>query len=265
MRLCASLLALVAVGAASCGGSGDGGSKQDVPEKPPPTLASRCGPEAKNLKAQLVWFRASDGTLLDGAAIGDGDVAVVLAHEYPSNLCPWLPYAKTLASHGFRAFAFDFRGLGASHSAKPYADAGRYDWDVEAAAAEVRRLGAEKVFLAGASAGGTAVLVAGASLSPAPAGIISFAGETYFSDTLDALKAAPKLNAPLLLLVARHDRYVTVGEYQKLESKAASEDTRLAAYSGAWHGYDLLYTAPYRAQVNQLVLDFLNKHSDGGG
>ncbi len=262
MRFSACLLALVAVGAASCGGGS--GSKQDVPDKPPPTLASRCGPEVKNVKAQLVWFRASDGTLLDGAAIGDGDVAVVLAHEYPSNLCLWLPYAKTLASHGFRAFAFDFRGLGASNSAKPYADAGRYDWDVEAAAAEVRRLGAKKVFLAGASAGGTAVLVAGASMSPAPAGIISFSGETYFSDRLDALKVARKLSAPLLLLVAPHDRYVTVGDYRKLESKVASEDKRLAAYSGAWHGYDLLYTAPYKSHVNQLVLDFLNKHSDGG-
>jgi alpha-beta hydrolase superfamily lysophospholipase len=263
VRLSAWLLALVAVGAASCGGSG-GGSKQDVPEKPPPTLATRCGPEGQNVKAQLVWFRASDGVLLDGAMVGDGDVAVVLAHQYPSNLCPWLPYAKTLASHGYRAFAFDFRGLGASDSAKAYADAGRYELDVEAAAAEVRRLGAKEVFLAGASAGGTAVLAAGASVSPEPAGIISFSGETYFSDNLDALKTAPKLSAPLLLLVARHDRYVTVGDYRKLERKAASEDKRLAAYSGAWHGYDLLYSAPYKSQVNQLVLDFLSEHSDGG-
>lgn len=265
MRLSACLLALLAFGGASCGGSGGGGSsKQDVPDKPPPALASRCGPEGKDVKARLVWFRASDGTLLDGAAIGDGDVAVVLAHQYPSNLCLWLPYAKTLASHGYRAFAFDFRGLGASHSARPYLDAGRYDWDVEAAADEVRRLGAKKLFLAGASAGGTAVLVAGASVSPEPAGIISFSGETYFSDNLDALKTAPKLSVPLLLLVARHDRYVTVGDYRKLESKVASDDKRLAAYSGGWHGWDLLYSAPYKSQVNTLVLDFLNKYSGDG-
>ncbi len=268
MRVSACLLVLLAVGAASCGGGGDsaGGdaSKRAVPKQPPPALAARCGPDGRNLKAELVWFRARDGTLLDGAAVGDGDVAVVLAHEYPSNLCLWLPYAKTLADHGFRAFVFDFRGLGKSQSAKPYQDAGRYDWDVEAAADEVRRLGAKKVFLAGASAGGTAVLVAGASVSPTPAGIISFSGVTYFSDSLDALKTAPSLTAPLLLLVARYDRSVTVADYRKLESKVASDDKSLATYSGGWHGWELVYSAPYKGQVNQRVLDFLNEHSGDG-
>src|SRR5215211_7834945 len=134
MRVFACLLVLLASGAVSCGGEGGGGgteaSKKPVPKKPPRALAARCAPEGGNLKAEPVWFRAKDGTLLDGAAIGDGDVAVVLAHEYPSNLCLWLPYAKTLADHGFRAFVFDFRGLGDSRSAGPYEDAGRYDWDV---------------------------------------------------------------------------------------------------------------------------------------
>jgi len=263
VRLFACLLALLAVGGASCGGSG-GSSKQDVPGKPPRALPSRCGPEGRNVKAQLVWFRASDGILLDGAAIGDGETAVVLAHEYPSNLCLWLPYAKTLATHGFRAFVFDLRGMGDSQSAKAYEDADRYDRDVEAAAAEVRRLGAKKVFLAGASIGGAAVLAAGAFVTPEPAGIISFSGETYVSDEIDALKAAPKLSAPLLLLVARHDGYVTVDDYRKLEAKAGSQNKQLVVYADSWHGWDLLYTAPFKARVNKLVLGFLKEHSADG-
>jgi alpha-beta hydrolase superfamily lysophospholipase len=263
VRLSACLLALLAFVGASCGGS-RGVSKQDVPDKPPPALATRCGPDAQNVKAQLVWFRASDGILLDGAAIGDGETAVVLAHEYPSNLCLWLPYAKTLASHGFLAFVFDLRGLGSSQSAKAYSDADRYDRDVEAAAAEVRRLGAKRVFLAGASIGGAAVLVAGASVSPEPAGIISFSGETYVSDEIDALKTAPKLRAPLLLLVAGHDGYVTIDDYRKLEAKAGSQDKQLVVYADSWHGWDLLYTAPFKSQVNNLVLGFLKEHSGDG-
>jgi alpha-beta hydrolase superfamily lysophospholipase len=260
VRLSACLLALLAVGIASCGG----GSKQDVPGKPPPALASRCGPDAENVDAKLVWFRASDGTLLDGAAIGDGDVAVVLAHESPSDLCPWLRYAKTLAARGFRAFVFDFRGSGASEGATRFADYHRLDWDVEAAAAEVRRLGAKKVFLVGASAGGAAVLVAGASISPAPAGIISLSGETSLPPSLDALKTAPNLSAPLLLVVARQDVYVGVLDYQALKRAAGSQDKRLVVYGGAWHGWDLLYKAPFRSNVNRLVLDFLNEYSGNG-
>jgi alpha-beta hydrolase superfamily lysophospholipase len=212
--------------------------------------------------AKLVWFRASDGTLLDGAAIGDGDVAVVLAHEYPSDLCAWLPYAKTLAAQGFRAFVFDLRGGGSSQSARLPGDSGRYDWDVEAAAAEARRLGAKKVFLVGASVGGAAVLVAGASVSPTPAGVISLSGETNLSTSLDAMRAAPKLRAPLLLLVARHDRYVAYQDYAKLEREAASQDKRVVVYSGDWHGWDLLYEAPFKARVSALVLGFLKSHSE---
>jgi alpha-beta hydrolase superfamily lysophospholipase len=258
--LTACLLGLLAVGGVSCGGS----SKQGVPEKPPPALASRCGPDAKNVDAKLVWFRASDGTLLDGAAIGDGDVAVVLAHESPSDLCPWLRYANTLADRGFRAFVFDLRGSGASESAGRFADYKRLDWDVEAAAAEVRRLGAEKVYLVGASAGGAAVLVAGATVSPEPAGIISLSGETSLPPSLGALKTARSLTAPLLLLVARQDIYVNVLDYEALKRAAGAQDKWLAVYSGARHGWDLLYKAPYRSRVDELVLGFLRKYSDDG-
>lgn len=260
MRLAGVLALLAVVGCAACGGS----SKQNVPEKPPPSLASRCGSEGRNVDAELVWFRASDGTLLDGAAIGDGDVAVVLAHESPSDLCPWLRYAKTLAGRGFRAFIFDMRGSGASKGASRFADYHRLDWDVEAAAAEVRRLGATKVFLVGASAGGAAVLVAGAPLSPEPAGIISLSGETSLPPSLDALENARKLKAPLLLLVARQDLYVNVLDYQALKREAGSRDKRLAVYNGAWHGWDLLYKAPYRSKVDALVLGFLKEYSDDG-
>jgi alpha-beta hydrolase superfamily lysophospholipase len=261
MRSAGCLLALLAVaGCAACGG----GSKQNVPEKPPPSLASRCGAAGRNVDAKLVWFRASDGTLLDGAAIGDGDVGVVLAHESPSDLCPWLRYAKTLAARGFLAFVFDLRGMGVSEGAKRFADYKRLDWDVEAAAAEVRRLGAKKVFLVGASAGGAAVLVAGALISPEPAGIVSLSGETSLPPSLDALKNARNLKAPLLLVVARQDLYVNVLDYQALKRAAGSRDKRLAVYNGAWHGWDLLYKAPYRSKVNALVLGFLNEYSDDG-
>jgi alpha-beta hydrolase superfamily lysophospholipase len=247
------LALLLAVAVAGCGGD----SKQSVPQRPPPALAKRCGDDAQGVEAKQVWFRASDGALLDGAAVGDGDVAVVLAHEYPSDLCPWLPFARTLSEHGYRAFAFDLRGSGAA-PARFGAAATRYDLDVEAADSEVRRLGAEKVFLAGASLGGAAVLATAPSVDPQPAGVISFSGEPQL---LGAKESAPRLKAPLLVLIARHDGYASVADNRRLVRAAASADKELAVYPGYFHGWDLLYKAPYKARAIALVFEFLREHS----
>jgi alpha-beta hydrolase superfamily lysophospholipase len=246
-------LLLVAVLAVGCGG----GSTQNVPKRPPPALATRCGDDAQGVEAKQVWFRASDGALLDGAAVGNGDVGVVLAHESPSDLCPWLPFAKTLAERGYRAFAFDFRGSGAS-PARFGAQATRYDRDVAAAGAEVRRLGGKKVFVVGASLGGAAALNAAPSLDPQPAGVVSLSGEPQL---LGAMESAPRLQAPLLVLIARRDGYSSVADNRRLVRAAGPADKELAVYPGAWHGWDLLYDAPYKARVKTLVLEFLREHS----
>jgi alpha-beta hydrolase superfamily lysophospholipase len=249
----AGLLLLAAAAVAGCGGS----SKQSVPKQPPPALATRCGDDAEGVDAKRIWFRASDGALLDGAEVGDGDVGIALAHESPSDLCPWLPFAKTLADHGYRAFAFDFRGSGSS-PAQFGPRATRNDLDVVAAASELRRLGAKKVFLVGGSFGGAAVLAAAPSVDPPPAGVISLSGEPQL---LDAMQSAPRLKAPLLVLIARNDGYSSVADNRRLVRAAGSTDKELEVYPGDWHGWDLLYHAPYRERVRALVFDFLREHS----
>ena len=252
MRL--AVLLLLGLLAAGCGGRS---SNQNVPKNPPPSLASRCGDAAKGVDAKLVWFRASDGALLDGAAVGDGDTAVVLAHGNPADLCAWLPYAKTLASRGYLALAFDFRGFGASlpqYAAK----AVRVDRDVIAAYDEVRRLGADRVFLMGGSYGGSAVVWAGSEMGSKPAGILDLSGPTWLFDIDDRSR---KVEAPLLVLSARHDSVVSPHDARQLVTRAASPEKQLAVYPGGWHAWDLLYAAPYRSRVDALVSAFLKKHS----
>jgi len=238
---------------AGCGG----GSKQDLPKNPPPSLASRCGDSAQGVDAKPFWFRASDHALLDGAAIGKGDTAVVLAHGNPSDLCDWLFYARTLASRGYLAFVFDFRNLGAS--GVQYAKkATRVDLDLMAADAEARRLGAHRVFLMGGSYGGSAVIYAGSEMGSKPAGIIELSGPTWLFNIDDRVS---KVRAPLLAMSARDDSVVSADETRQLVAAAGSEDKQAAVYPGPWHATGLLQGAPYRARVDALIMAFLRKHS----
>jgi dienelactone hydrolase len=88
--------------------------------------------------------------------------------------------------------------------------------------------------------------------------VISLSGEPQL---LDAMHAAPKIEAPLLVLMARNDGYSSVADNRALVRAAGSMDKRLVVYPEDWHGWDLLYHAPYKARVNALVFDFLSKHS----
>ena len=238
--------------------AGCGGSKSDVPKDPPPALSAQCGPEAQGIDAKPFWFRASDKALLNGVAIGDGDTAVVLAHGYPSQLCEWLPFAKTLASRGYLALAFDFRGLG--NSKEQFGERGtRHDLDLEAASEQARRRGADRVFLIGGSYGGSAVVWAGAEMRDDVAGIVNLSGP---ASLFNAIGRAPKITAPLLVVVSRHDSVISPRDARELVAAAAAKDKQAAIYPGDWHSQDLLYSAPYRGRVDRLISDFLKRHSD---
>jgi alpha-beta hydrolase superfamily lysophospholipase len=212
-------------------------------------------------------FHAADGTVLDGAVLGTGHVGVVLANEYPADLCSWLPYGLTLASRGFRVLLFDFRGYGLSGSPRRRSSRGNVAADVVGAVAELHRRGARDVFLIGASLGGTAVLVAAPRLQPAAAGVVSLSGESDLSgflssrSRLNARAAMPRLRSPLLVMVTRRDRFVSVAEAKAMVAAAGARAKRLVIFPGSWHGWDLVYSAPFRQRASRLLLSFLRAHS----
>jgi len=148
-----------------------------------------------------VTFKAADGTRLAGHLFGSGPNGVVLAHQSDGNLCQWLPYARHLAQLGYRALVFDFRNSGDSQM-RGYPANIRYGGDVSAGVAELRRVGVKKVYLVGASLGGSAVLQSAANVRPAVAGVVSVSGA---ADLSNAIASVPHLKVPVLYLAGAGD------------------------------------------------------------
>ena len=203
-------------------------------------------------RATVVRFRATDGTRLAGALLGRGPVGIVLAHQLGGDLCQWLPFARTLRAAGFRALAFDFRGYGSS---APVAPNVHLDRDVAGAVAGLRRRGVRKVFLIGASMGGTGVLGAAATVRPRVDAVVDLSGPARFGG-VDALAAVRRLSSPALFVAARGDLGF-VDATRALYGAARSREKRLVIRPGGAHGVGLLE----EAEVRRLILAFVREHA----
>ena len=265
MRRGLGLLAVALVAVAGCGGD-----SHRVAPKPataakstaPATAAGRrCGDA--NFGAHAIRFRTGDGVTLAGAVVGSGPVGAVLIHEYPLDLCGGWPYARYLSHHGVRALLFDLRCFG--RSACP-GGRGHATTDVAAAMAELRRRGAHRVALVGASMGGAIAVVAAARLHPAA--VVDLSGERDTTGLTpgidaDAGAAAHGVTAPALFAVARGDRYVPVDDMRAVARRARSATKRVIVLPAvAGHGWDLVFgTATTWSPLAATVAAFIRRHA----
>jgi len=212
------------------------------------------------VQADTFWFQASDGTWLDGATLGTGSVGVVLAHEYPADLCGWWPYAVYLSRHGLRILLFDFRCFGASTCP----GGGSLLSDVEGAVRVLRADDVRDVFLLGGSLGGTVVMMAGVEITPRVEGVVSLSGEADLGFlvgdvALNARSAVGDLRSPFLEIVARGDRSISIEDARDLYDRAGSRDKRLIVLPARFgHGWNIV-TATTRSptRVAETVLRFI--------
>jgi pimeloyl-ACP methyl ester carboxylesterase len=197
-------------------------------------------------------FRASDGTRLVGHRFGRGKVAVVLAHQYDADVCQWVPYGQRLATLGYTAIAFDFRGFGLSQH-RSGAALLRYDLDVAAAAKLARSLGATKVILVGASIGANAVVVAGASVKPPADGVVSLSAPATFR--LDAVSAAKRLKVPVRYVAGTLDEGgIYRQDARTLYAATAAADKAITLVPTAEHGVQLVgHPGTARSQVERFL------------
>ena len=118
---------------------------------------------------------------------------VLFAHMSNRKPVEWVPEARRLAARGIFAFAFDFRGHGLSQGTQRY---GRLGLDVAAAVKVVRRLGAQRIVVAGAWLGGIAAVVGAATTKPQYDGVVSISGPAVIAGRIDARPFAPRLQVP---------------------------------------------------------------------
>ncbi len=199
---------------------------------PAATAAAPCGEEG----VEVVTFATGEGGEVEAALVGHGDTGVVLGHQFRSNFCSWVPFAKQLAARNMRALAINFSSAS-------------LDDDMVAGAEELRRRGAKRIFLVGASMGGTAALVAAEEADAAR--VASLSGPQEFSG-LDALPSVRRLTIPTLFLVGRQDTEFA-RDARRLYEAAASDDKELVVTDGFEHGTDLLQDP----KAERALLEFL--------
>lgn len=128
--------------------------------------------------------------------------------------------------------------------------------DLAAAAKEVRKLGQRKVVLVGASMGGLASLVAGASIVPPVDGVVAVSAPARFRG-MDALATAPRLRVPVVYDAAEGDDnagFDFSDDARVMAAATASPDKRLETLPGTLHGVALVARS---ARVRTLVEGFL--------
>ncbi len=220
---------LVAVTACSSGGGAVDEPTPSPATSAPPLVGAACKADAAG--GTQVRFGADD--YLGGVVVGTGKTGVVLAHEYESDSCNWLPYAKRLAELGYTALAFDFGGYGASGLP---AGTQSNEADVKEAAAYLRAHGATKIVLMGASMGGEASI--NDTQEVEPEAVVSLSSPWVFGrDVVDP----SQVTVPALLMAGKDDSGGGFADAARLiASKAPSKHVSLKIVDSAEHGTALL-------------------------
>jgi alpha/beta superfamily hydrolase len=191
-----------------------------------------------------------DPIVLDARVFGDGPVGVILAHMRPADQSSWYPFATELARSGeFTVMTFDFRGYGESTGEKQF---DRIDTDLQAAYEYMRDgLGRDRIFLVGASMGGTASLVVAAREEIE--GVVSISSPGQFPP-LDAVETVDRISAPKLFITAEDD--VPAFRSQEAFWEAAREPKLQHIYGGDEHG-TALFDGAHAADIKARLVAFL--------
>jgi dienelactone hydrolase len=194
-------------------------------------------------RASALRFFDSADVQLAGVLLGRGPRGIVLAHGRGGDLCQWLPYARELASSGYRVLAYDTR-----------TDT-RVDRELAAAVEALRRSGADRVAAAGSSLGALAAITGSAALPVPPDAVLSLSSPSGFG-RLNAVEAARRLQVPILFAAAEEDQPFA-DDARELYAAAGSAERRLEILAGSAHGVDMLADTALRSLFDSFLADHL--------
>ena len=272
MKKSLSIFSLIILVSACSGIQGSQSSPTHEPEEMTPTPLAAIPPTVKvpvmtpTISPQPdlvepVTFTTADGVNLAGTLFGEGEVAVILAHQgtYGADQTTWHPFARVLAERGYAALTFDFRGVGQSEGKLLYGDLGK---DVNAAVQFLQQRGYEKIACIGASMGGTACIRAAQSYA--------FTGLVILASTMTAgsggysLYVTPyeleNLTQPKLFISAISDVPLVVNDTKNM-FKLSPDPKNLLLLPGTQHGTDLFNTDA-GDELSAAMLRFLENISD---
>ena len=225
-------------------------------------LAERCGQASQPDGTSARVVKASGDVQLYAVGAGRGALGVVLVHGSGSRgVCNWAGEIGWLAKAGLNVFGYDQSCVGASTCA----DDSRPIDDLLAVVADLRRRGATKVVVVGASAGGSLPLVAAvrpnsgisAVVSLSPAGVTMPIG-TADAPAASAVSVARSIRQPVLYVLAQDDTASSVAELRSLSN--ATKGSRLVLLpAGSGHAQEVLYdmTGQQPSTFRQTFLTFL--------
>lgn len=204
---------------------------------------------------QAVAFQTQDGGRIIADVYGSGSRGVVLAHGGRFDKESWGKQARALAAAGYRVLAIDFRGYGKSRGpgqADPMS--APLQNDVLAAVRYLRREGATRVAVVGASMGGFAAGNAAAAAKPGEIDALVLLGARAGRDP-------QKIACPKLFIVARDDADGS-GEKRlpgiRASYEASPDPKELVALGGSAHAQFLFDTDQGERTMSE-ILRFLGK------
>lgn len=217
-----TLLAVTLAAGAACGAGS--------PAPLDPTAAARqrvidtADLDCLDDRGPLVAITDAEQNMTPAIAVGTGDTGVVLLHQLDGTACQWYPFALVLAQRGYRTLAPDITSRDAVEVAK-------------AGIGHLRAEGAKRVFVVGASRGGTIALAAAAASTPPVDGVLALSAPTVYD--ADALTAVRTLAAPTILVAGDLDG--NFADYaRELHGLSIAEHKKLIVSSGTAHGVSLL-------------------------
>lgn len=191
---------------------------------------------------ETVSFTTTDGINLAGTLFGDGEIAVILAHQGTpgANQSTWQSFANLLSEHGYTALTFDFRGVGQSEGKLQY---GNLALDVSAAAQFLEERGYRKILCVGASMGGTACIRA--AQDHTFDGLVILASTMTAGSGANSLRLTPddleNLMQPKLFISAEKDFAAVVNDTKRMYELAPNPKNILFLLGGQ-HGTNLFNT-----------------------